>query len=380
MNTAAATSTRAHTPLGLADALEGCLLGTAAGDMLGLPFENLSRAHVGRLLRGQPLEQSLLLHRGLVSDDTEHTVMLARSLLDEPDDAPRFARRFAARLRWWLLSAPPGVGSATARGILKLWIGFPPSRSGVSSAGNGPAMRAALIGVVCGDDTGRLVKFTRASVVLTHTDPRACDGALLVACAAACSRRLGGCAPASALDALVAAHVCASAGRVDSFVEPLAGMRTALAQGLDVGAYARSIGCERGVTGFVMHTVPVAVFAWILHSADFRRGITEVVRCGGDTDSVAAIAGAILGTGLGAQAIPAAWLSRTFEYPGTIARLRRLAHRLEARELTGSGAPSAVERWTECAWWPAMLLRNLAMFGLLIGVLIRRSLRIALSR
>jgi len=57
-------------PIDLAEALEGCLLGTAAGDMLGLPFENLSRAHVARLLR-EPLEQSLFLGRGLVSDDTD---------------------------------------------------------------------------------------------------------------------------------------------------------------------------------------------------------------------------------------------------------------------------------------------------------------------
>ena len=179
------TSNPASPRLPLADAVEGCLLGTAAGDMLGLPFENLSRAQVGRVCV-LPLEQSLLLGRGLLSDDTEHTAMLARSLLEAFDDPRRFARRFAARLRWWLLSAPPGVGGATARGILKLWAGFPPARSGVRSAGNGPSMRAALLGVVFGDDPAKLAAFLQASVALTHRDERAHAGARVVACAAAC--------------------------------------------------------------------------------------------------------------------------------------------------------------------------------------------------
>ena len=367
-------------PIGLADALEGCLLGTAAGDMLGLPFENLSRAHVARQLR-EPLEQSLFLGRGLISDDTEHTAMVARSLLEERHDAARFARRFAARLRWWLLSAPPGVGGATARGVIKLWLGFPPSRSGVRSAGNGPAMRAALIGVLCGDDHERLAALTRASTAITHTDDRACDGALLVACAAACARAVRGRTPLEALAELCARHARARSGAAGPLTDVVDAMRDALLRGLDVGDYARSLGCGDGVTGFVMHTVPVAIYAWLVHSGDFRRAITEVVRCGGDTDSVAAITGAIVGAGLGPAAIPATWLARTLEYPGTVTRLRRLARQLADAEQSGrAGATAVGDRLAQAAWWPWMLARNLAMFVLLIGVLVRRTALVAMRR
>ena len=367
-------------PIGLADALEGCLLGTAAGDMLGLPFENLSRAHVARLLR-EPLEQSLFLGRSLISDDTEHTAMVARSLLEERHDASRFARRFADRLRWWLLSAPPGVGGATARGVIKLWLGFPPSRSGVRSAGNGPAMRAALIGVLCGDDHERLAALTRASTAITHTDDRACDGALLVACAAACGRAAKGRTPLEALAELRTRHARARSGAPGPLTDVVGAMRDALLRGLDVGDYARSLGCGDGVTGFVMHTVPVAIYAWLVHSGDFRRAITEAVRCGGDTDSVAAITGAIVGAGLGPAAIPETWLARTLEYPGTATRLRRLARQLADAEQSGrAGATTVGDRFMEAAWWPWMLVRNLAMFVLLIGVLVRRTALIALRR
>ena len=370
----------ASPPIGLADALEGCLLGTAAGDMLGLPFENLSRAHVARLLR-EPLEQSLFLGRGLISDDTEHTAMVARSLLEERHDASRFARRFAARLRWWLLSAPPGVGGATARGVIKLWLGFPPSRSGVRSAGNGPAMRAAAIGVLCGDDHQRLASLTRASTAVTHTDDRAYDGALLVACAAACGRAVQGRTPLEALAELRARHARARSGEAGPLTDVVDAMRDALLRGLDVGDYARSLGCGDGVTGFVMHTVPVAIYAWLVHSGDFRRAITEVVRCGGDTDSVAAITGAIVGASLGPAAIPATWLARTLEYPGTVARLRRLARQLADAEQSGRASATTVgDSLAEAAWWPWMLGRNLAMFVLLVGVLVRRTALIAMRR
>ncbi|TVS08433.1 MAG: hypothetical protein EA424_28605 [Planctomycetaceae bacterium] len=44
------------------------------------------------------------------------------------------------------LGLPAGVGMATARACLKLWLGFPPKRSGVDSAGNGPAMGKAVLG------------------------------------------------------------------------------------------------------------------------------------------------------------------------------------------------------------------------------------------
>ncbi len=82
----------------------------------------------------------------MVSDDTDHTVFVAQSLLAHPDSPERFAGRLAWCLRLWLLTLPAGVGFATLRSILRLWIGMSPSRSGVYSAGNGPAMRAAPIG------------------------------------------------------------------------------------------------------------------------------------------------------------------------------------------------------------------------------------------
>ncbi len=162
------------------DRLAGVLLGTAVGDAVGLPAEGLSPRRRQRLLPG-PWRHRLACGRGMISDDTEHTLMVAQSLLTHPDDATAFGSSLAWRLRWWLLGLPAGVGMATARACLKLWLGFPPKCSGVYSAGNGPAMRSALLGAYFYDDRDHIERFVTASTTLTHTDPRALTGALAVA-------------------------------------------------------------------------------------------------------------------------------------------------------------------------------------------------------
>src|SRR5262245_39723339 len=125
------------------DRLAGVILGTAVGDALGLPLEGISRRRAARMFPG-PLRHRFLPGRGMCSDDTEHTCMTAQAILRSGGDVEVFRRSLAWRLRGWLLGIPAGIGLATLRSILKLWIGVSPQRSGVWSAGNGPAMRAAI--------------------------------------------------------------------------------------------------------------------------------------------------------------------------------------------------------------------------------------------
>ncbi len=132
-------------------ALISCLLGGASGDSVGLPSEGMTASRIARLRPG-PLRQSLVFGRGMISDDTEHAVMTLLSLRDSGGDERKFAKHLARRLRWWLASVPAGIGLATARSIIKLWLGVRPTSSGVVSAGNGPLMRAPVIGLWFADD------------------------------------------------------------------------------------------------------------------------------------------------------------------------------------------------------------------------------------
>ena len=86
----------------LQDRFDGVLLGTAVGDALGLPAEGISRGRIQRMWHGQ-WRLRFLFGRGMVSDDTEHTLFVAQALLTHPDDVDAFQRCLAWKLRLWLL-------------------------------------------------------------------------------------------------------------------------------------------------------------------------------------------------------------------------------------------------------------------------------------
>ncbi|PTX96107.1 hypothetical protein DB345_09930 [Spartobacteria bacterium LR76] len=339
--------------------LENVLLGTAVGDSLGLPAEGLTARRIARRWPG-PWRQRFFLGRGMVSDDTEHTVFVAQSLARFDDDPRNFQRTLAWRLRFWLLCLPAGIGLATLRAILKLWLGFPPSRSGVFSAGNGPAMRSAVIGVFFADDPARLRAFVQASTRLTHTDPKAEIGALAVAMTAAFAVS----SPLSSRnDRAEIGALWKSAGADDSDWQQLIDhIFSAHEQNLSVQDFARIIGCKSGVSGYVYQTVPVALYAWLHHFGDFRASIESVLTCGGDTDTVGAITGAL--AALNAP-IPLEWIENLGDYPISSAYLADLASALETVQ-HGGGLPMPPFHWF------ALPLRNLIFLVIVLAHAFRR--------
>lgn len=333
------------------DKLAGVLLGAAVGDALGLPREGLSRRRAARLFGAGPLEHRFLLGRGMVSDDAEHACMTAQALLAAGDDEKRFARSLAWRLRGWLASLPPGVGWGTLRAIVKLWLGVPPGRSGVVSAGNGPAMRAPILGAYLAHTPERIAPLVRASTRLTHRDPRAEEGALAIALAAAYAvERRADEIDAAALLGDIRARITVAALR-----DALDKVSEHLARGAPAVELAGALGAERGVTGFMLHTVPAALFCWLASPGDVRRCVETVIGLGGDADSTGAIVGALAGATAGAGAIPEQWLAGIVEWPRSIPWMRRLADRLAVRLLEGGPAPVGPLP----LFWPALPARNL---------------------
>lgn len=352
------------TPTLDADAVVGCLLGQAVGDAMGLPAENLTPRRVARLFPSLDRPR-FAFGRGVGSDDTEHACMTAQALLRSGGDEERFRNSLAWRLRWWLLGAPAGVGLATLKSCVKLWLGFSPRSSGVYSAGNGPAMRAAILGV-CGPRGTS--EFIRASTHLTHTDPQALVGATSIEMAAAWAAER----PRPELNAAEffahAAHETPEHWRQLPVFQNLLIARDALAAGKTIDDLILALGLKRGVSGYIAHTVPVALFAFFRHPDDYRAAVESVIRRGGDTDTVAAITGALVGARVGKAGIPGEWLRRFADWPRSAAWIEALGRRLaEGKWLT---APQPA---LPLAWW-AVPARNLLFFLVVLGHLGRRLL------
>jgi ADP-ribosylglycohydrolase len=303
------------------------------------------------------------------SDDTEHTCMVGQALLRAPTDADTFARSLAWRLRGWLLGLPAGTGRATLRAVLKLWFGFSPRSSGVYSAGNGPAMRAALLGVCLGDDLDRLRAYVRASTRLTHTDPRAERGALLVALAAHHGARHG--PQGVRAEAFLREARDAMPERDQELDGLLSRLDDHLQQGVPAEAFADALGLERGVSGYVYHTVPLALYCWLRHPGDFRAAVEEVIDLGGDADSTGAVVGGIAGATVGAVGIPAEWVKGLCEWPRSAAWMRKLAARL-AGEFSPEGGLTS--RGPLSLFWPGLIPRNLFFLAIVLLHAFRRLL------
>lgn len=304
-------------------AVIGCIIGTATGDAIGLPVEGLSKRRQS-LMYPEISGHHLLMGRGMVSDDTEHTCMVAQSLIVSGGNLQVFSQQLALRFRFWLLSLPAGTGFATLRAILKLWLGFSAKSSGVFSAGNGPAMRSAIIGVCCGRDFQQLRELVKISTRITHTDRKAEYGAFAVAIAAHLAstkieiipqdyyRILTELLPTESTDFLALINQAAASAEQQEITAD----------------FATRLGFEHGISGYIYSTVPIAIQTWLRHQNNYRDGILEIIRCGGDTDTSAAILGGIIGARVGKSGIPRKWVNNLLEWPRTVPWMEALGDRL----------------------------------------------------
>lgn len=325
------------------DRIAGLLLGTALGDALGLPLEGLSAAIIRK--RFPDLEAFHLIgQRGFVSDDTEQSALVAEALLGVP--ALRL-RRFRQRLRRWFLRLPFGIGLSTLRACVRLCLFLP--RTGIHSAGNGAAMRSAVLGVLGADER---VEVARELARVTHTDLRATDGAAYVAALAGACLRAGGTADRATLahDArgVVSAHA----------------LRAAIGYALDLASSDRDdtdAAALLGNTGFVVHTLGLATYMFVRHGHSPWHAIERTVAAGGDTDSNAAIVGAWVGALHGEAALPPL-VEAIDDGPFGPTHLRALATALAE----GKAAP----RWS----WTRAMLRNLMLYPVVLAHGVRRLL------
>lgn len=307
------------------DRAAGVLLGAACGDALGVPYEfaaRLSEGEVPEMVGGGlgPYEP------GEYSDDTQMAVCVAQALRDHDEPRSDLALEQTARaFLTWRREGASDIGAQTAnilgdterdlaaRGVrgeegagaaeTMARLSARMFGSGQRCAGNGSLMRTAPLALAHLDDPHQLAETARLYSLLTHGDPLAAQACVLW-CEAVRRAVVHG-----TYEGLHAGLDLLEAGARDTWSRYLAA-----AEGAPPSAFAPN--------GFV---VPALQAAWsaIVHTpvnADdpdrYGAPVQAAVRAGDDTDTVAAIAGALVGARWGRSAIPKDYLAAVHGWPG----------------------------------------------------------------
>jgi poly(ADP-ribose) glycohydrolase ARH3 len=183
---------------------------------------------------------------------------------------------------------------------------------GRGSLGNGAAMRVAPIAVCYPHDPDLLLDAARRSARITHAHPVGVDGAVVQAAAFGAALR--------GTDSLEAARAAAARPELR---EGLTAAIRLITERPAPDIVATALGNNSTADG----SVPTAIYAASAH-ARFEDAVTFAVRCGGDADTIAAMAGAIAGARDGATAIPARWCDQLDDGPKGRSYVERLAAEL----------------------------------------------------
>jgi ADP-ribosylglycohydrolase/fructose-1,6-bisphosphatase/inositol monophosphatase family enzyme len=281
---------------------QGCLLGQFAGDSLGGLVEFRSAASIKSdypegiyqladggtwgILAGQP------------TDDSEMALMLARSIVQMKGYKPEAA--LDAYLHWY--GTPPfDIGNTTSSALRGAKHSETPQErtegarqhANTSSQANGSLMRVSPLGVFGSANPKMAAEWARADSSLTHPH-QVCQDACAVFVAAIAKTIAEGSTAQECYEA-----ACDEAKR-SSVVAPVADALREAAERLPEDFQTHQ--------GWVLIALQNA-FYQLLHAPNLEEGIVQTVMAGGDTDTNAAIAGALLGAVYGREAIPQQWLS-----------------------------------------------------------------------
>ena len=307
--------------------LQGCLIGAAVGDSLGLPYEGMSSS-TGKKLFGIPDKHKLLFGLGMVSDDTEHLIIVLRAFRKAKGNLNLFSKRLALELKIWTLALPLGAGKASLLSGLKLLIGFSSKSSGIFSAGNAPAMRVSVLGLLC-NNTIKLKNYVKRATFISHTDAKAYRGALAIAVAANMAGKSKKIDPKLFLKRFRKINN----SKCKEFDKLLHKTAQSVKSKQSTQSFAKDLGLIKGVSGYSYHTVPVALHAWLSNQKNFRVGLMNTIKCGGDTDTVGSIVGSLIGIQVGDSRIPKNWRQGIFDYPLNETSLKEIANNTYNRSL-----------------------------------------------
>lgn len=287
----------------LKEKIQGALLGTFAGDALGMPVEGWAPEEIRLQFGVLDTMKDGRLGRGSYTDDTEMMIALAETLVRDGNLAgPELARAF---LENYHPERGYGPGTVKVLGLLGEGVPWEDAATRVypqGSFGNGCAMRAAPIGCFYYHDEAALRDAAFLQSRVTHAHPLAQAGSFLQAYAVA---RLLGRNPEEPFDPLgFLSHLAAVIPEeAVSFERAFERIEVFLR-----GAPGREEVIDRlGHDSRVIRSQPTALYAFLSHHRSFEDAVVYAVSLGGDADTLGAMTGALAGAYHGVHAIPRRW-------------------------------------------------------------------------
>lgn len=306
------------------DSIHGLLMGVAIGDALGLPREGLQRRVALKMFGRPQLAYRLLPGVGFYSDDTQLMLMAAQAILRSRSEWRPFSRSFHTRLAWYPLSLPVGAGKATLLASFKSWLRATGLPTGCNSAGNGPVTRAIFLTLALHGTDHRIIKWIEDATQITHTNPLAVDGCLVLSRLA----QVAGKTNSRKLDKLEALQQAINGSKEAAIRDKLIDLIPFLNQSRSPSAIARHFGWERGISGCIVPTTVMSVYCFLRYPTNFERAVTSAIRLGGDTDSVAAIVGGLVGAHIGYGKLPARLVEQIKVLPHDSEWIAQMAERI----------------------------------------------------
>jgi poly(ADP-ribose) glycohydrolase ARH3 len=305
----------------LRDKFRGSILGCFLGDAFGAGFEGMTpdrvRFHISNLVKRATRSYT---------DDTDMTLALAESIIrcgkiDPEDIANQF--RTSCDLTRGYAAGTIHVIRALRAGLKWHQVGRLVFENG--SFGNGAAMRVSPVGLFYHHDPDTLQEGAVKQASITHAHPLGQWGALMQACLVRWAVMQSPKEPFQGEIAIVNLREVLWQGPIE-YIKALNKIEEMLTQRGKLGAQQIIQSLGNGVEAHF--SVPSACYIALTYSLDFCDAVRAAISLGGDTDTIAAMVGAIVGAHVGERGLPAEWIEQLEEGPRGRLFARHLADRL----------------------------------------------------
>jgi len=339
---------------------KGCLVGSLMGDCLGAPYEDDTWDELPNEVQLNDYIQQLVQAKVKIpfkpyTDDTAMTRCVAKSLIakhqfDPKDMATRFTKEYFTEPRRGYGSNVPQVFGNLRKDDYE--HPYQPAReqfNGRGSYGNGGAMRVAPVALFCHNDVNSLIDVARKCTLITHSHREGYNGAILQCLAVhqalhadpgkpldgveflhqlrAHMERLEDCSEEEIVDA---GRLAAPYQKLLTVVEELLKSEPAPLRGSVLDLLGHDVSA--------LNSVPTAIYCFlhtlkpqdhIKTNSGVVRAIQYAISLGGDTDTIASMAGAMAGAYHGLEGVPAALLPYCEKADEAVSQAQQLFDQLE---------------------------------------------------